>query len=133
MCALVTGVQTCALPIYFTKGTPRDKFIANMFWTRGPASLNLRATRYGKVTMVHPTTPSLDAEIDPKVIFDMDLGMELRKGIKLTAGANDRTSAVEGQSVSHVYISEVAVALQKNESIVYKPTYRHAPKHAHKL
>ncbi|MCB4860181.1 TonB-dependent receptor [Sphingobium sp. PNB] len=73
----------------FTKGTPRDKFIANILWTKGPASLNLRATRYGKVTMAHPNTPSLDAEIDPKVIFDLELGMELRKGIKLTAGANN--------------------------------------------
>ena len=73
----------------FTKGTPRDKLIANMLWTRGPASLNLRATRYGKVTMVHATTPSLDAAIEPRVIFDVEAGVELRKGVKLVAGANN--------------------------------------------
>lgn len=94
----------------FTKGTPRDKFIANMLWTRGPASLNLRATRYGKVTMVHATNPALDAVIDPKVIFDLELGMELRKGIKLTAGANN---------LFNVYPNKLPAVLQGNGFALY--------------
>src|SRR3546814_8204416 len=75
-----------------------------------PASLNLRATRYGKMTMVHPTTPSLDAEIDPKVIFDLELGMELRKGIKLTAGANN---------LFNIYPDKLPVSLQANGFSLY--------------
>jgi iron complex outermembrane receptor protein len=94
----------------FTKGTPRDKLIANMLWTKGPASLNLRATRYGKVTMVHATNPALDAEIDPKVIFDLELGMELRKGIKLTAGANN---------LFNIYPNKLPATLQGNGFSLY--------------
>jgi iron complex outermembrane receptor protein len=37
----------------FTLGTPRNKFIANVAWEKGPAALNLRATRYGSVTQVN--------------------------------------------------------------------------------
>ncbi|AEG47967.1 TonB-dependent receptor plug [Sphingobium chlorophenolicum L-1] len=96
----------------FTKGTPRDKFIANMLWTRGPASLNLRATRYGKVTMVHPTTPSLDAAIDPKIIVDLEAGVELRKGVRLTAGANN---------LFNRYPDKLLPSLQGNGFSLYNP------------
>jgi len=94
----------------FTKGTPRDKQIANILWNKGPASLNLRATRYGTITQVHPTTPSLDAKIDPKVILDLELGFELRKGIKLSAGANNLLNS---------YPNKLPAALQGNGFSLY--------------
>ena len=94
----------------FTKGMPRDKLIGNVLWTKGPASLNLRATRYGTITQVHPTTAALDAKIDPKVIFDLELGVELRKGIKLSAGANN---------LFNTYPNKLPVALQGNGFSLY--------------
>jgi iron complex outermembrane receptor protein len=72
----------------FTLGTPRDKFIGNIFWDAGPASLNLRATRYGKVTQVS-TNPALDDSIDPKVIFDIEVAANINEKIKIAVGANN--------------------------------------------
>ncbi|WHO37565.1 TonB-dependent receptor [Sphingobium sp. AP49] len=94
----------------FTDGTPRNKFIGNVVWTKGPASVNLRATRYGDVTMVHPTNPALDATIDPKVIFDLEVGYELTKGVKLTAGANN---------LFNTYPNKLVPALQGNGFSLY--------------
>lgn len=113
----------------FTKGTPRDKLIGNILWTKGPASLNLRATRYGKVTQVAASMTNVtdagelcaagsagctlrynDAKIDPKVIFDLELGVELAKGIKLSAGANN---------LFNTYPNKLPVALRGNGFSLY--------------
>lgn len=72
----------------FTRGTPRDKFIANVNWVNGPASINLRATRYGKVTQVS-IVPANDDTIEPKVIFDLETSYEVQDGVKLSVGANN--------------------------------------------
>ena len=92
----------------FTKGTPRNKFIGNLLWDRDAFSANLRATRYGKITQVASgmvlhdaanvactagsagcTLGYVDEVVRPKVIFDLELGYKLTKGIKLSAGANN--------------------------------------------
>nr|WP_301287278.1 TonB-dependent receptor [Sphingobium sp. OAS761] len=80
----------------FTKGTPRNKVIANAHWQRGNASINVRATRYGEVTQVAARTVTVngttyypDETIDPKVIFDLELDYALARGVKLAAGANN--------------------------------------------
>lgn len=72
----------------FTKGTPHNKFIANIFWTLDAFSLNARATRYGKVVQVS-TNPALDDPINPRVIADLELGYRLQQGIKFSVGANN--------------------------------------------
>ncbi|WP_243395597.1 TonB-dependent receptor [Sphingomonas oleivorans] len=72
----------------FTKGTPRDKFIGSVNWELGPATLNLRATRYGKVTMVSNIAAN-DDTIDPKVIFDVDLAAKLNDNVRVSIGANN--------------------------------------------
>jgi iron complex outermembrane receptor protein len=77
----------------FTDGTPRDKFVGNVLWTRGDVSLNLRATRYGKVTMVAATRAAdgifHDDTVDPKVLFDIEAGYKITPAIKISAGANN--------------------------------------------
>jgi len=77
----------------FTKGTPRDKEIANILWTRGILSANLRATRYGEVTQVAAAKAAdgiyHDDRITPKVIVDLELAAEIRSGIKASIGANN--------------------------------------------
>lgn len=76
----------------FTKGTPRNKFIAGINWMLDDLSVNLRATRYGEVTQVASRMVNgvfYDDEIEPKVILDLDIGYEVRKGIKVSVGANN--------------------------------------------
>ncbi|MCJ2182907.1 TonB-dependent receptor [Novosphingobium sp. 1949] len=73
----------------YTKGTPRDKFIASVLWEKGPAAVNLRATRYGKVTAVNSSSAAYDAVIDPKVLFDLDVSYALTDQIKVAVGANN--------------------------------------------
>ncbi len=96
----------------FTKGTPRDKFIANVNWVKGAVSLNFRATRYGKVVqkvaIVTPDTP--DAPIDPKLIFDIEAGLELTEGVKVSAGANN---------LFNIYPNKLPVGLQGNGFSLY--------------
>lgn len=91
-----------------TKGTPRNKFIANLLWDWDAFSANLRATRFGKVTQVASgmvlhdannvgciagsagcTLGYVDEVLKPKVIFDLELGYKLTKGVKLSVGANN--------------------------------------------
>ena len=72
----------------FTKGTPRDKFIANIFWTLDSFSLNARATRYGTVVQVS-NNPAFDDPITPKVIVDLEVGYRIQQGIKFSIGANN--------------------------------------------
>jgi iron complex outermembrane receptor protein len=87
----------------FTLGTPRNKFIANVAWEKGPAALNLRATRYGSVTQVNASATGLDASIDPKVIVDLDASYRLTSGIKLAVGANN---------LFNIYPNRLPVSLQ---------------------
>lgn len=91
-----------------SEGTPRSKFIANILWDWDDFNLNLRATRYGKITqrasamvrhtpdfqscaVVGPncTLGYVDEGLKPKVIIDLELGYELTKGVKLSLGANN--------------------------------------------
>jgi iron complex outermembrane receptor protein len=94
----------------FTKGTPRDKLIANINWVRETLSLNLRATRYGRITQVHPTTPSLDAIIHPRIIVDLEAGVDLSAAIRLSAGANN---------LFNTYPDKLLPTLQNNGFALY--------------
>jgi iron complex outermembrane receptor protein len=99
----------------FTKGTPRNKFIANVAWEKGPAAVNLRATRYGSVTQVNPSLPSAttpDATIDPKVIFDLDASYKLTSAIKLAVGANN---------LFNTYPNKLPTVLQASGFAQYNP------------
>lgn len=91
-----------------SEGTPRDKFIANILWEKDAFNLNLRATRYGKIyaragatSLVTSdwvactpasstcTAQFVDNVVDPKVILDLEAGVKLTKGVKLSVGANN--------------------------------------------
>lgn len=87
----------------FTLGTPRNKFIANVAWEKGPAALNLRATRYGSVTQVNASAAGPDATINPKVIVDLDASYRLTSGISLSLGANN---------LFNIYPDRLPVSLQ---------------------
>lgn len=102
----------------FTKGTPRDKFIANVNWVKDAFSLNLRATRYGKVVQVAAVLPAVpaisttvpDAVIDPKVIFDIEASVDLTRGVKVSVGANN---------LFNIYPNKLPAILQGNGFSLY--------------
>lgn len=94
----------------FSKGSPSNKYIGSLSWEKGSFSLNARATRYGKITQVHPTTPSLDAVIDPKVIVDAEASLTLREGVKLSVGSNNLFNS---------YPNKLVPALQGNGFALY--------------
>ncbi|WP_298401664.1 TonB-dependent receptor [Sphingobium sp.] len=93
-----------------SEGTPRNKFIANILWEKDAMTMNLRATRYGKIvqrasaTVFHQADFTacpvqaisatcargyVDEKLDPKTILDLELGYRLAKGVKLSIGANN--------------------------------------------
>jgi iron complex outermembrane receptor protein len=94
----------------FTKGTPRNKIIANVAWEKGPATFNLRATRYGSVTQMNASATGLDATIDPKVILDLDASYKITDGIKLAVGANN---------LLNTYPNTLPASLQGNGFTLY--------------
>lgn len=96
----------------FTVGTPRDKFIANVAWERGPTAINLRATRYGRVTQMNASAAGPDASVDPKVIFDLDANYKFANGIKLGLGANN---------LFNIYPNTLPVSLQGSGFSLYNP------------
>ncbi len=80
----------------FTQGTPRSKIIGAVNWSKGAMSAMVRATRYGSVTQTssyYPGTAAYagapDATVSPKTLVDLEVGYQLTKGIKITAGANN--------------------------------------------
>ncbi|WCT73808.1 TonB-dependent receptor [Sphingomonas naphthae] len=92
----------------FTKGTPRNKFIANVLWNKDAFSANFRATRYGKITQVASgmvlhnadnvacvagsagcVLSYVDEVVKPKVILDLELGYAVNQGVKVSVGANN--------------------------------------------
>lgn len=93
-----------------THGTPRDKLIANILWTRQAASLNLRATRYGRITQANASAAGPDAVIHPKVIVDMEGSVDLAKGVRLAVGANN---------LFNIYPDRLPVALQNSGFSLY--------------
>jgi len=94
----------------FTQGTPRSKIIGSVNWSKGPVTAMVRATRYGSVTQTSSFYPGTagyvtapDATANPKTLVDLELGYQLTKGIKITAGANN---------LFNVYPDRLPVSLQ---------------------
>ncbi|MBB3981452.1 iron complex outermembrane receptor protein [Sphingobium fontiphilum] len=93
-------------------GTPRDKLIANLLWSGEAASINLRATRYGRVTQVHPTDPALDAPVSPRIIVDLEGTLALAPGARISLGANN---------LFDTYPDKLPEALRANGFWLYNP------------
>ncbi len=116
-----------------SEGTPKDKFIANVLWDWGNFNMNLRATRYGKIysragalsnatdegVACVLTAPGcapryVDNAVEPKVIFDLELGYEMNDVVKLSIGANN---------LFNIYPSELLPASQTGGNLfnAYSP------------
>jgi iron complex outermembrane receptor protein len=76
----------------FTTALPRFKVILQGFWTKGPFSVNLRETIYGKnAELVYaPTLGGYFNEVVPVTpITDLDIGYKVNKHLKVDVGANN--------------------------------------------
>jgi iron complex outermembrane receptor protein len=76
----------------FTTALPREKIILQAFWTKGPFSVNLRETIYGKTSELAyaPTLSNYFNETVPVTpITDLDIGYKVTKSLKFDVGAND--------------------------------------------
>jgi iron complex outermembrane receptor protein len=90
---LTTGeLLTPAGASEFTTALPRFKIILQASWVKGPFSVNLRETIYGKTSEL-AYAPTLDAyfnETTPVTpITDLDIGYKVTKHLKVDAGANN--------------------------------------------
>jgi iron complex outermembrane receptor protein len=76
----------------FTTALPREKIILQGYWNKGPFSVNLRETIYGKsAELVYaPTLSGYFNEVVPVTpITDLDIGYKFTKFLKLDVGANN--------------------------------------------
>ena len=72
----------------FTLGTPSNKLIFDIDWTRGDIETFLRATRYGPVTAVNDN-PVLDAKAGSKLIVDFNVSYHITDHLNSTIGADN--------------------------------------------
>jgi iron complex outermembrane receptor protein len=76
----------------YTTALPREKIILQAFWTKGPFSVNLRETIYGKTSELG-YAPTLSAYFNETIpvtpITDLDIGYKVTKNLKLDVGANN--------------------------------------------
>jgi iron complex outermembrane receptor protein len=98
----------------FTVGTPRDKEVLGVDWSLSRLDVNLRFTRYGKVTQVSATGPQFDDTITPKLLVDLDVGYDVTDHVKVTVGANN---------LFNVYPNVLMLANQGNTGFNYYNTY----------
>jgi iron complex outermembrane receptor protein len=105
----------------FTQGMPRSKIIASVNWSKAAWSANLRATRYGSVTMTSSYDPvtqaalyatAPDATVAPKTLVDLDIGFQLTSKIRISAGANN---------LFNIYPDRLPTILQSSGFAQYNP------------
>jgi iron complex outermembrane recepter protein len=81
----------------FEEGTPKDKYIGAVDWTFGAFDVNLRATRYGEV-LSPGTTAATDLVLDPRVLFDIEGGVNIGENWRFAAGVDNITDEYPTQS-----------------------------------
>ena len=68
---------------------PRDKESINLSYRIGKWVVNVRNTRFGKVSTRHATNPALDEFFDPKTVTDASISYKIANFANLTIGANN--------------------------------------------
>ena len=74
----------------FEEGNPKNKFAANLNWSRGPIAATLRATRYGEV-FVPGGTPATDFNLGAKTLTDLEVRYDINEMVRLAVGADNVT------------------------------------------
>ncbi|MCI0693281.1 TonB-dependent receptor [candidate division KSB1 bacterium] len=66
---------------------PRQKYSAQARYNIGRFSGLARATYFGEIQYRHPSDPANDETFGAKTVFDVDLALEVVKGVRVSAGA----------------------------------------------
>ena len=73
-----------------TTATPREKFVGDAYWTKGPWSVNLRETVYGETSeLVSTSNVTTNERIPVTSITDLSVGFKFTSWAKLELGANN--------------------------------------------
>ncbi|MFN7784608.1 MAG: TonB-dependent receptor plug domain-containing protein [Lysobacterales bacterium] len=74
----------------FERGTPKDKYAANVDWSYDRFGATFRATRYGEV-LAPGTTAANDFVLSPKVLLDLEARVDLSEQWRVAVGAENLT------------------------------------------
>ncbi|MBE5314747.1 MAG: TonB-dependent receptor [Xanthomonadales bacterium] len=74
----------------FERGTPKDKYAANVDWTYDRFGATFRATRYGEV-LTPGTTAANDFLLGPKVLLDLEARVDVTEQWRVAVGAENLT------------------------------------------
>jgi iron complex outermembrane recepter protein len=86
----VTSTFNATAQSTLERGTPVVKLINGADWTLGKLDVNLRGTYYSNtVTTVTNGVGYYPQRVPPAYIIDLDIGYQLFKGLRLSAGANN--------------------------------------------
>jgi iron complex outermembrane recepter protein len=71
------------------KGSPEDKFSANVNWSLGAFGSTLRAVRYGKVLAPGTAGPAGDLVLSEKTLLDLELRFDMSDKVRVALGADN--------------------------------------------
>jgi len=74
--------------LVFEEGSPSDKFVASLNWSKGAFGATLRATRYGEALDPGSTAVN-DFVIDPQVLVDLEGRWDVTDHIRVAVGAEN--------------------------------------------
>ena len=74
--------------LVFEEGSPSDKFVASINWSKQSFGATLRATRYGEALDPGSTAVN-DFVLDPQVLVDFELRYDVTDHVRLAVGADN--------------------------------------------
>jgi iron complex outermembrane recepter protein len=83
---------------------PRQKGTASVRYTLGPVSALARANYYGKVYL-RPDNSANDERYGAKVVYDVDVGYQLTRNLRLTVGADNILNTFPDKNTKEANIS----------------------------
>jgi iron complex outermembrane receptor protein len=74
--------------LVFEEGSPSDKFVASLNWSKSSFGATLRATRYGEA-LDPGSTSTNDFVIDPQVLVDLEGRWDVTDHLRIAVGAEN--------------------------------------------
>lgn len=93
---------------------PRDKESLNLNYRIGKWTMNMRTTRFGKVSTRHPSNAALDEFFDPKTITDASLSYKIANFANVTIGANNLGNVYPDKMKNFVNTSDGRFVYSRN-------------------
>jgi iron complex outermembrane receptor protein len=94
---------------------PRQRGTASARYTRGALSVLVRASHYGRVYF-KPDLPANDEQFGAKTLFDLDLGYQLTRNLRLALGADNIFNTFPDRQTKDANISAGRFIYSRNVS-----------------